>query len=87
MIDLSQHKLKLDYPCNWEYKVVIRENQEIKKIITEVINERKHGIKPSKTSSKGKFKSYTLEMLVENEEDRKEIYKLLGDHEHIKMVV
>ncbi len=87
MIDLSQHKLELDYPCNWEYKVVVRHDQEIQKIITEVIDEREHGIKPSKISNKGKFKSYTLEMLVHNEDDRKKIYKLLGDHEHIKMVV
>ena len=87
MIDLNQHKLELDYPCNWEYKVVLRCEQAINCVIKEVIEDRHHGIKPSKTSSKGKFKSYTLEMMVHNEEDRKEIYKLLGDHEHIKMVV
>ena len=87
MIDLNQHKLELDYPCDWEYKVVIRCENDIKCIIKEVLEDRKHGIKPSKTSSKGKFKSFTLEMMVHNEEDRKDIYKLLGDHEHIKMVV
>ncbi|MEA3553764.1 MAG: DUF493 domain-containing protein [Campylobacterota bacterium] len=87
MIDLSQHKLELDYPCNWEYKVVIRKEQDIKSIIMEVLEDRKHGIKPSKTSTKGKFTSHTLEMEVHNEEDRKNIYKLLGAHEHIKMVV
>ena len=87
MIDLSQHTLELDYPCNWEYKVVIRQEQVIKDIIKQVLQEREHNIKPSKTSSKGKFKSYTLEMLVHNEDDRKEIYKILGAHEHIKMVV
>ena len=87
MIDLNQHKLELDYPCNWQYKVVTRCEQDINCIIKEVLDEREHGIKPSKTSSKGKFNSHTLEMLVHNEDDRKEIYKLLGDHEHIKMVV
>ena len=87
MINLNEHKLELDYPCSWEYKVVIRCEKDIHSIIKEVLSERQHGIKPSKTSSKGKFKSFTLEMLVHNEEDRKEIYKLLGDHQHIKMVV
>ncbi len=87
MIDLNQHKLELDYPCNWEYKLVIRHEQDIQEIINEVIEDRHHGIKPSKVSSKGKFKSYTLEMMVHNEEDRKAIYKILSDHEHIKMVV
>jgi len=87
MIDLSQHKLELNYPCNWIYKVVTRKEHIIKDILQEVLEEREHNVKPSKTSSKGKFKSYTLEMLVHNEDDRKEIYKLLGDHQHIKMVV
>ncbi len=87
MTDLNEHKLELDYPCNWKYKVVIKHDQEIKKIIYDVLKQREHGIEPSKISSKGKFKSYTLEMLVHNDDDRKEIYKLLGDHEHIKMIV
>ncbi len=87
MTDLSQHKLELDYPCNWTYKVVIRHEQTIKEIIKEVLDQREHNIKPSKTSSKGKFKSFTLDMLVHNDDDRTEIYKMLGDHEHIKMVV
>jgi len=87
MIDLNEHKLELDYPCNWKYKLVIRHEQNIKKIIKEILEEREHGMQASKVSSKGKFKSYTLELLVHNDEDRKELYQILGDHEHIKMVV
>jgi len=87
MIDLSQHKLELDYPCNWTYKLVIRKEQNMNKIIKELLDDRKHGVKPSKTSSQGKFKSYTLDLIVEDENDRKDLYKILGDHEHIKMVV
>jgi putative lipoic acid-binding regulatory protein len=87
MIDLNQHTLDLEYPCLWQYKVVIRHEQTIDNIIKEVIDKREHNIKPSKKSSGGKFKSYTLELLVHNEDDRKELYQILMDHEHIKMVV
>ncbi|MGK0256138.1 MAG: putative lipoic acid-binding regulatory protein [Arcobacteraceae bacterium] len=87
MIDLNQHKLELDYPCNWSYKIVIRYEQDIKLIINEVLDERLHVINPSKTSRQGKFKSFNLDLVVHNEEDRKALYQLLGDHEHIKMVV
>ncbi len=87
MTDLNDHKLELDYPCSWEYKIVIRHEQTIEEIIEEVLDQRHHNIKPSKKSTGGKFKSYTLEMLVHNEDDRKELYKILGDHEHIKMVL
>lgn len=87
MIDLNQHKLELEYPCDWKYKLVVLHDKNIKNIIQDVLNDRKHGITPSKQSSKGKFKSYTLELLVHNEEDRIELYKILKDHEHIKMVI
>jgi len=87
MIDLNQHKLELDYPCSWKYKLVIRKEHNMNKIIKEILEDRKHGIKPSKVSKEGKFKSYTLDLIVEDEEDRKALYQILGDHEHIKMVV
>ena len=87
MIDLSKEKLVLDYPCSWEYKLVVLEHIDIHVTVKEVVFSREHKIKESKVSSKGKYKSYTLEMLVHNEDDRKEIYKMLGDHSHIKMVL
>lgn len=87
MINLDEHKLELQYPCNWKYKLVIKNEQNINTIIKDILNQRDHNIKPSKKSSGGKFKSYTLDLLVHNEDDRQELYKILCDHEHIKMVV
>jgi putative lipoic acid-binding regulatory protein len=87
MIDLSKHKLELNYPCNWQYKLVVHHTKTIQDIISNTISDREHDIKPSKKSSKGKYKSYTLELLVHNEDDRQEIYRILSDHEHIKMVL
>ncbi|MDN5062027.1 HP0495 family protein [Aliarcobacter butzleri] len=87
MIDLNDKKLELDYPCSWEYKLVVLDTTNIKQTVKEVIFEREHKVKESKVSSKGKFKSYTLEMLVHNEDDRKEIFKLLGEHSDIKMII
>lgn len=87
MIDLNKEKLELDYPCSWEYKLVVLEHIDIKGAVKEVISSREHNIKESKVSSKGKYKSYSLELLVHNEDDRKEIYKMLGDHSNIKMVL
>ncbi|RXJ80985.1 YbeD family protein [Arcobacter sp. F2176] len=87
MIDLNEHKLELDYPCNWIYKVVVVETVNIKKVVKEVITEREHKLTESKVSSKGKFKSYTLDLLVHNEDDRKMIYELLGNHSDVKMVL
>lgn len=87
MIDLNQHTLELDYPCSWTYKLIVKENVNINKVVFDVIESREHSVKPSKSSSKGKFKSYSLELIVHNEDDRKMLHELLGKHDDIKMIV
>lgn len=87
MIDLNQHKLELTYPCSWTYKLVVLESINIKTTVKEVISEREHKISESKVSSKGKYKSYALELLVHSDDDRQELYKTLHAHENIKMIV
>ncbi|UTJ06450.1 HP0495 family protein [Arcobacter roscoffensis] len=87
MIDLNKEKLKLDYPCNWKYKIVVLETISIKKVLTDVISQREHSVKESKVSKKGKFKSYTLELLVHSDDDRTGLYENLGNHSDIKMVL
>lgn len=87
MIDLNQHKLELDYPCSWVYKLVVLESINIKKVVISIVGERQHTLKASKTSSKGKYKSHALELIVHSDDDRKELHKLLGDHSDIKMII
>lgn len=87
MIDLNQQKVKLDYPCSWKYKIVILETVNVKYISKDIFGEREHSVKESNTSKKGKFKSYSVELIVHNDDDRKEIYKILGEHKEIKMVL
>ena len=87
MIDLNEHKLELDYPCSWKYKIVMLESVNIKYVSKDVFGQREHKIKESNVSKKGKFKSYLIELIVHNEDDRKEVYKILGEHEEVKMVL
>jgi len=87
VIDLNQHKVKIDYPCSWEYKIVILSEHNINPIVKDILDDREHKVKPSKKSSKGKFESFSLELTVHSDEDRTGIFKLLEKHERIKMVV
>jgi len=87
MIDLSKEKLELNYPCNWVYKIIGHNDEEIKQAVHEVVERAEYTLKPSKTSKKGKFKSFTLEVLVHNEDDRKTLYEILRAHNKIKMVL
>ena len=87
MIDLNKEKLKLNYPCNWKNKIVVLETINIKTVVTDVVSQREHKVKESNVSKKGKFKSYTLELLVHSDDDRKGLYENLGNHDDIKMVL
>lgn len=87
MIDLNKHKLELNYPCSWKYKIVLLESVKVKYISKDVFGDRDHSVKESNVSKKGKFKSYTIELIVHNDDDREELHRLLGDHKDIKMVL
>lgn len=87
MIDLNKHKLELDYPCSWKYKIVLLETIQANNVSKEIFGQREHTVKESNVSKKGKYKSYSLELIVHNEDDRKEIYDILGNHKDIKMVL
>lgn len=87
MIDLSKEKLELNYPCNWIYKVIGLNEREMKSAVKEVIDRDEYTLKQSKTSKKGKFISFTLEVFVHNEDDRKTLFELLSAHKKIKMVL
>ena len=87
MIDLSKHKLELEYPCNWCYKIVLLNEKNAKKIASTILEDRDHKVTNSKTSSKGKFKSYNIDLTVHSDEDREDLHKKFHAHKDIKMVV
>lgn len=87
MIDLSKEKLKLDYPCNWQYKLVGLSEEKIKNAAKDVFCDRVHKVTPSKVSKKGKFKSFTVDIIVHNEDDRLELFNKLQAHDDIKIVI
>jgi len=87
MIDLNKHDLELDYPCNWKYKLIVRQEIDIKIIMKETLGKREHNVKKANTSSKGKFTSHQVELLVHNEDDRKELHRIFHSHDDIKMIV
>jgi len=85
-VDNTQ-ELKLDYPCTWEYKTILEASFDIKGIAKNLFEDREHSIKKSNNSKKGKYSSYTLSVLVHNDDDRKTIFDYLKQHKSIKFVL
>ena len=87
IINDSEKKVVIEYPCNWCYKVIATEKKALEQAIRDVIQERTHKIAPSNKSKTGKYISMNLDMLVHNEDDRTFIFEALKKHQDIKMVL
>jgi len=87
MIDLSNKKLELTYPCKWCYKIVLHKDTNPNVVVKNILNDKKHNITNSKSSSKGKYKSYNINLIVNNETERLDLYNKLLKHKDIKMVI
>ena len=83
----SDKKVVIEYPCNWCYKVIASEKVALEQAISDVIDEREHTLKASNKSKTGKYVSMNLDMLVHNEDDRTFIFEALKKHQNIKMVL
>ena len=83
----SDKKVVIEYPCNWCYKVIASEREALEQAIRDVIDERAHKLTSSNKSKSGKYTSMNLDLLVHNEDDRTFIFEALKKHQDIKMVL
>lgn len=83
----SEKKLELEYPCTWSYKLIGHEKEAIQKAIHDVIIQREHKLNHSNNSKTGKYVSMNLDLVIQDEEERNFIYEALKAHQNIKMVL
>ena len=80
-------KLKLNYPCQWVYKVIGTNQDELRQAIMGIITGTPCKISFSNNSSSGKYLCLNLEITVQNEEERNSIYLGLKAHPQVKIVL
>lgn len=79
-------KPKIDYPCSWQYKIIGESNGEIRKIVQATVTEE-YILRKSNVSSSGRYVSMNLELTVQSEERRLELYRVLAAAGEIKVVI
>jgi putative lipoic acid-binding regulatory protein len=80
-------KLKLNYPCQWVYKVIGTNQGELRQAIMEIITDTPSEISFSNNSSSGKYLCLNLKITVQSEEERNSIYLGLKAHPQVKIVL
>lgn len=78
---------KIEYPCEWEYRIIGTSEELIRKAIIEIIGSKKYDLSFSNKSKAGKYVSLSLKTFVTTENERNTIYVSLRNNIAIKSVI
>ena len=83
-------KPEINYPTTWGFKIIGKDKEALEKCIKEIMKiegDKKHSCTIGNQSKTGKFTTYNASCIVENEEERKRIFKYFEDHDDVNMVI
>ncbi len=84
---MSESGCKIEYPCRWKYKIIGSDQGRMESAIAETVRGREYTINLSRSSKGGNYHSFNLQVTVENDKSRVEIYETLRKHPAIKFVL
>jgi SAM-dependent methyltransferase len=77
----------LEYPCRWGYKVIGGAEDELRRAVSEVAQDRSCTVELSRTSRTEKYTCLNVTMTVYDEDDRTRVYDALKSHPAIRLVL
>lgn len=87
ILDSNSKKPKIEYPCNWDYKIIGTDVDQMISVIEKTVEGMEYNISSSNVSSKGKYFSLNLKVFVTSEVIRNIIFQKLESSEFVKMVI
>ncbi len=79
-------KPEIVYPCQWAYKLIGMDKERVRDAAEDILQGRQYLLSYSKSSKTGKYHSWSVELIVESEEDRNALFVQLKSHHQVKMV-
>ena len=87
ILDSNSEKPKIEYPCNWNYKIIGTDVDEMIKAIESATTGMEYEINSSNVSSKGNYFSLNLKVFVTSQVIRDLIFEKIETSEFVKMVL
>lgn len=85
---LHGKKPQIDYPCPWQYTIIGWDREAIKTAVAGILGEDAgYILTDSRTSSRGRYISMSLELILHSEEMRLSLYHQLVEHIAVKLVL
>ena len=83
----TMNKTKIDYPCQWSYRIIGDDEQLLSDAATAAVGDKKFTLSVSNSSSGGKYHSLNMELVVDDEAERLAIFNHLKKDDAIKFVL
>lgn len=83
----NYHKININYPCRWGYKVIGWDEALMRRAISEIMTTEACTICLSNKSTKGTYLSLNVDVTVFDEMHRIAICRKLQQHPDIKLVL
>ncbi|NOY93436.1 MAG: DUF493 domain-containing protein [Deltaproteobacteria bacterium] len=80
-------KPHLVYPCGWEYRVIGADEAAMRKAIGQVMGARPHLVQDGNESREKRWRSLSVTLEVQTEEERDTLHVALRDHDAVRMVI
>ena len=87
MPDDKKRKVQLEYPYLWIYKIIGPDVDEMQRAVAEIIRDRAYKVSPSRDSKTAKYHCLNVELSVESESHRTDLFEALKAHRAVKMVL
>jgi len=81
------NRLQIEYPCEWEYRIIGIDEEELRKLASEILKTKEYTLSFSNISKKGKYISLSLKTTVATEKERNDIYIFLRKAPAIKSII
>ena len=78
---------EIEYPCEWSYKVIGVDKERVRDAAETVMSNRQYLLQYSKSSKSGKYHSWTINLVVESQEERDSLFMALKTHQDVKLVI
>lgn len=86
-MNLDKRKPDIDYPTEWQYKIIGSDVNEMLSAVAESIKGLDYEISPSNVSKNEKYFSLNVSLIVPSEVVRDIIFQNLAKHPAIKIVI
>lgn len=83
---MRPQKPQIDYPCQWEYRIITDNQEMAENIIFELLH-KPYTLTTKNKSMHGKFISINLVLEVETQQERDDIFQKLTQLPCVKMVI